>query len=69
MKAVVCTGYGAPEVLQLRDVDKPAPRPNEVLIKVRATTVSAGDVKIRSFDVPWWQWPFARLYLGLLKER
>ena len=69
MKAVVCTGYGAPEVLQLRDVDKPAPRPNEVLIKVRATTVSAGDVKIRSFDVPWWQWPFARLYLGLWRPK
>lgn len=43
MKAVVCTRYGPPAVLQLREVDKPVPKANEVLIKVRATTVTAVD--------------------------
>ena len=49
MKAVICTKYGAPEVLQIREVEKPIPRNNEVLIKIYATTVHIGDTKIRSF--------------------
>ncbi|MEW6506771.1 MAG: NAD(P)-dependent alcohol dehydrogenase [Bacteroidota bacterium] len=47
MKAVICTKYGPPEVLQIKEVDKPFPRPNEVLIKISATTVHIGDTKIR----------------------
>lgn len=50
MKAIVCTKYGPPEVLQITDVEKPAPRDNEVLIKVRATTVHIGDTKIRRLE-------------------
>ncbi len=69
MKAIVCTKYGPPEALQLREVDKPDPRDNEVLIKVYATTVHFGDVRIRSFNVPRAGWLFARLYLGLWKPR
>lgn len=69
MKAVICTKYGPPEVLQLRDVEKPVPRDNEVLIKVHATTCHIGDVRIRSFNVPFWQMIPFRIYLGILKPK
>jgi NADPH:quinone reductase-like Zn-dependent oxidoreductase len=69
MKAIVCTKYGPPEVLQLREVAKPIPKDNEVLIKVYATTCHIGDVRIRSFNVPFWQMIPFRLYLGLTKPK
>jgi NADPH:quinone reductase-like Zn-dependent oxidoreductase len=52
MKAVVCTEYGPPEVLQLREVEKPVPRNNEVLIAVHATAVTSGDCRCRGFTIP-----------------
>ena len=50
MKAVICTKYGEPEVLQFVEMEKSVPRNNEILIKIRATTVHIGDTKIRRFE-------------------
>jgi NADPH:quinone reductase-like Zn-dependent oxidoreductase len=51
MRAVVCTRYGPPEVLQVRDVPKPVPKNNEVCIKIFATAVTASDCIVRAFNV------------------
>jgi len=69
MKAIVCTGYGPPDVLELRDVAQPVPGDHEVLIKVHATTAHRGDVRIRSFDVPRGQRFAARLVLGFTRPK
>jgi len=54
MKAVVCTKYGPPEVLQLTEVEKPEPKKGEVRIKIYATSVTASDCIVRGFNLPLW---------------
>jgi NADPH:quinone reductase-like Zn-dependent oxidoreductase len=71
MKAIVYTKYGPPEVLQFQEVAKPVPQDNEVLVKVRATTVTIGDTIMRSLNMPisGWQKFMARLFLGWRKPK
>ena len=69
MKAIVCTKYGPPDVLQLKEVKKPSPKDNEVLIKVHASTVAAGDVRLRSCTWAPWFWLPARIMFGFTKPR
>ncbi len=71
MKAIVYTQYGPPEVLRLQEVDKPAPRDREVLVKVHATTVTIGDTIMRSLNLPvlGWQKFMGRIILGWNKPR
>lgn len=69
MKAVFCTKYGDPEVLKIKEIDKPFPKDNEVLVKIYSTTVTAADFKVRGFKVPAYFWLPARLLLGLRKPK
>jgi len=69
MKAIVYTAYGPPEVLQLREVEKPTPKDGEVLIRIHATTVTRADCELRRFTFPGWIWLPLRLWFGLLKPR
>ena len=69
MKAIVCTKYGPPEVLEMRDVAKPVPGNNEVLVKVHATTVTVGDIRTRSFTWAPWFWLPGRIMYGVFKPR
>ncbi len=69
MKAIVCTKYGPPEVLQLKEVEKPTPKHNEVLIRIYATTVTAGDCEMRGLKFPLSMSLPARLWFGLRKPR
>jgi NADPH:quinone reductase-like Zn-dependent oxidoreductase len=69
MKAIVCTKYGSPDVLELKEVAKSIPKDNEVLVKVHATTVTSGDLRVRSFNSPILLWIPMRLVLGLRKPR
>jgi NADPH:quinone reductase-like Zn-dependent oxidoreductase len=77
MKAIVFTEYGNPEVLQLKEVAKPTPKDNEVLIRVRATSVNFGDTMARNlkaitpreFNMPFLFWLLAKISFGLSQPK
>jgi NADPH:quinone reductase-like Zn-dependent oxidoreductase len=77
MKAIVYTEYGSPDVLQLKEVTKPTPEDNEVLIRIYATTVNFGDLMARNFkaisprkfNMPLLFWLPARLAFGFRKPK
>ncbi len=69
MKAIVLTKYGSPDGLQLTKVEKPTPKDNEILIRVHATTATAGDSEIRTLKFPVWLMLPIRIYVGFIKPR
>ncbi|MBT3338959.1 MAG: NAD(P)-dependent alcohol dehydrogenase [Anaerolineae bacterium] len=69
MKAIIWAKYGSPDVLQLRDVKKPTPKDNEVLIKIIATTVTAGDCETRSLNFPIILSLALRMWIGFRKPK
>ena len=69
MKAIVYERYGPPEVLELKEVAKPTPKDNEVLIKTHATTVTSADWRVRSLNVPAGFGLIMRLVFGVSKPR
>lgn len=69
MKAVIYENYGSPDVLQIREIPKPVPADNEVLVKVHATTVSSADWRARSLKFPRGFGFMGRLFFGLSRPR
>lgn len=69
MRAIICTKYGSPDVLQLKDIAKPSPKDHEIQIKIHATTVTSGDCRVRGSNVPFLYWVPMRLFLGFRKPR
>ncbi|MBA7497832.1 L-threonine 3-dehydrogenase [subsurface metagenome] len=69
MNAIVCTKYGPPEVLQLKEVEKPTPKDNEVLIKIHAAAVTVSDCIVRSGKVNILLWIPMRIFIGFRRPR
>ena len=70
MKAIVYTKYGPPSVLKLKEVDKPVPKDDEVLIKVHAAEATKSDCELRSFNFPVkWFWLPLRVAMGIIKPK
>jgi NADPH:quinone reductase-like Zn-dependent oxidoreductase len=69
MKAIIWTKYGLPDVLLLKEVKKPVPKNDEVLIKIYATAVTTGDCRLRGFRIPIGFWLPTRLVFGFIKPR
>ena len=69
MKAIVCTKYGPPEVLQLKEVEKPTPKDNEVLIEIHAAAVTVSDCIVRSGKVNILLWIPMRMFIGFRRPR
>lgn len=69
MKAIIWTKYGPPDVLQFRELEKPTPGDDEVLIRIYATTVTAGDCELRSLKLPFYIALPMRIWVGFIKPK
>jgi len=69
VRAVVWTAYGSPEVLQLQEIPKPVPKDHEILIRIHAATVTAGDCELRALKLPMMLALPMRLYTGVLRPK
>lgn len=69
MKAVICTKYGLPDVLTIQNVEKPRAKVNEILVKINASAVNSGDVRVRGLAVEGIMKLIMRLVLGFSKPR
>ena len=69
MKAIVCPRYGGPDVLELREVERPSPKDDEVCVRVMATAVTASDIFIRGSDIPLRFRIPMRLMIGITRPR
>ena len=69
MKAIIASRYGPPEVLSLQEVEKPTIKKDEVLIRIHATTVSAGDCELRRFEMPILFWLPLRVFMGVRRPK
>lgn len=70
MKAAIYTKYGSPEVVSVVEIEKPEPKPGELLIRINAAALSSGDARMRAFDIPSLvMWLPARLMMGVFTPR
>jgi len=69
MKAIIWTKYGPPDGLQFKNVEKPVPKDDEILIKIHATTITAGDCEMRRLELPLMLSFPVRIYAGLLRPK
>ncbi|OQB52191.1 MAG: Alcohol dehydrogenase [Firmicutes bacterium ADurb.Bin146] len=69
MKAAICTRYGPPEVIKIEERLKPVLKDDSVLIRIKATTVSSGDCRVRNLDIPILYKPMMMLIYGISKPR
>jgi NADPH:quinone reductase-like Zn-dependent oxidoreductase len=69
VRAAVAERYGSPEVVEVREIPKPTPGDGEILIRIHATTISAGDVRLRAFRVPAVYWIPFRIEKGILRPK
>ena len=69
MKAMIWTKYGAPDGLRFQEVEKPVPKDDEILVKIHATSVTAGDCEMRRLQLPLGLSFPVRIYAGFFKPK
>lgn len=69
MKAAICIKYGGPENIVVREIEKPTPKDNQILVKIKASTLNSGDVRVRSLKANWFLKIMMRLIIGIKRPR